>query len=69
MSNEHTKNWPDLAVGLYDRLTGNNAEITYAFEKMHIQIPSGTGEKAEHAEWVLNGKITVSTRNNDSSPK
>ncbi len=25
---ESTTNWPDLAIGLYDRLTGRNAEIT-----------------------------------------
>ncbi len=22
---QHTTNWPDLAIGLYDRLTGRNA--------------------------------------------
>ena len=69
MSSEHTKNWPDLAVGLYDRLTGSNAEITYEFEKMHVQIPSGTGAEAEHAEWVFNGTIKVSTAEKRSSPK
>ena len=68
MSAEHTKNWPDLAIGLYDRLTGNNAEISYEFEKMHIQIPSGTGPNAEHAEWVLNGTVKVSTQEKGSSP-
>ena len=51
---EHTKNWPDLAIGLYDRLTGNNAEITYGFEEMRVQVPSGTGSEAQHAEWILN---------------
>ncbi|MEL7499594.1 MAG: hypothetical protein AAFN77_18470 [Planctomycetota bacterium] len=68
MSNEHTKNWPDLAIGLYDRLTGSNAEIQYDFENMHIQIPSGTGENAEHAEWIFNGTIKVSTREKTDSP-
>ncbi|MCR9243690.1 MAG: hypothetical protein NXI31_01575 [bacterium] len=28
-STPHTINWPDLAIDLYDRLTGRNAEITY----------------------------------------
>ena len=69
MSTEHTKNWPDLAIGLYERLTGNNAEITYAFEKMHVQIPSGTGGEAEHAEWVFDGKLKISTNEKGSSPK
>ena len=69
MNTEHTKNWPDLAIGLYDRLTGSNAEITYAFEKMHVQIPSGTGATAEHAEWVFDGAIKISTSEKGSSPK
>jgi len=42
----HTKTWPDLAIGLYDRLTGRNAEITYEFDNMSIKIPSGTGPSA-----------------------
>ena len=58
---QHTRNWPELAVGLYDRLTGNNAEISYEFENMHVQIPSGTGDEAEHAEWVLDGRLKVTT--------
>lgn len=61
MTAEHTTNWPDLAIGLYERLTGKNAQIAYEFEDMHIKIPSGTGPKAEHAEWVLNGTMRIST--------
>ncbi len=57
----HTTNWPDLAIGLYDRLTGSNAEIVYDFDDMHIKIPSGTGANAEHAEWVFSGKMKIST--------
>lgn len=60
---EQTKNWPDLAIGLYERLTGNNAEITYDFVDMHVKVPSGTGAEAEHAEWVLNGALKISTSN------
>ena len=69
MNAEHTKNWPDLAIGLYERLTGENAEISYEFEKMQIQVPSGTGSDAEHAEWVLNGKLKISTNEKGASPK
>ena len=50
MAAEHTNNWPDLAIALYERLTGKNAEIAYEFADMHVKIPSGTGPKAEHAE-------------------
>jgi len=67
-NSEHTKTWPDLAIGLYDRLTGPNAEITYEFDKLQINVPSGTGSGAEHAEWVLSGKLKIRTRNLDSNP-
>ncbi len=69
MNADHTKNWPDLAIGLYDRLTGSNAQITYGFEDMHIQVPSGTGKDAEHAEWVINGSLKISTLSKSDSPK
>jgi len=69
MNAEHTKNWPDLAIGLYDRLTGSGAEISYGFEDMNIQVPSGTGADAEHANWVLNGKLKISTNESGNSPK
>ncbi len=68
MTDEHTKTWPDLAIGLYDRLTGRNAEITYEFNNLQVKVPSGTGGSAEHAEWHLNGAITIRTRDNASDP-
>lgn len=58
----HTTNWPDLAVGLYDRLTGRNAEITYEFDDMHVKIPSGTGPGTTHAEWVFTGTLKIRTQ-------
>jgi len=58
----NTTNWPDLAIGLYDRLTGRGAEITYDFDDMHIKIPSKAGAQAEHAEWILSGSIRIRTR-------
>jgi hypothetical protein len=61
-------NWPDLAIGLYDRLTGRNAEIIYEFADMHVKIPSGTGPQAEHAEWVLTGTLKIRTRDAGTSP-
>ena len=63
-SDQHTTNWPDLAIGLYDRLTGRGAEITYEFDQMQVQVPSGTGENVEHAEWKLNGTVRVRTQDN-----
>lgn len=68
MAAEHTTNWPDLAIGLYDRLTGRNAEITYEFQDMHVKVPSGTGPDAQHADWVLTGTLTIRTRDTESGP-
>ncbi len=61
MPAEHTTNWPNLAIGLYEQLTGKNAVISYEFVDMHVKVPSGTGAKAEHAEWVLNGTMKIRT--------
>ena len=68
---DHTTTWPDLAIGLYDRLTGRGAEITYEFADMDVQVPSGTGEAAEHAHWKLNGTVKVRTQDgvSDQSSK
>ena len=62
MSEEHTMTWPDLAIELYDKLTGRGAEITYEFEQMQIWVPSGVGDAAKHAEWKLNGILKIRTR-------
>jgi len=68
MNSKHTNNWPDLAVGLYERLTGRNAEIAYEFVDMHIKVPSGTGPQAEHAEWVLSGTLKIQTKEQGKVP-
>ncbi|WP_435160327.1 hypothetical protein [Halorubrum sp. SY-15] len=59
---EETTSWPDLAISLYDRLTGRNAEIIYEFDDMNVEVPSGTGDDAEHAHWRLDGTVRVTTR-------
>lgn len=58
-----TTTWPELAIGLYEKLTERNAEITYQFENMEVWVPSGTGEDASHAKWHLNGTIKIRTQN------
>jgi hypothetical protein len=65
---QHTTTWPDLAIGLYDRLTGRNAEITYELVDMHVNVPSCTGKEAEHAEWILSGALRIRTQDVDKSP-
>lgn len=59
-----TRTWPDLAIGLYDRLTGRGAEITYHFEDFELLIPSSASENAAHARWRMNGMLRIRTRDN-----
>jgi hypothetical protein len=57
-----TQTWPDLAIGLYDKLTGRNAEITYDFDELEIGVPSSTSPDATRASWKLNGSLKIRTR-------
>lgn len=59
---DHSTTWPDLAIGLYDRLTGRGAEIAYEFDKLNVRVPSGTGDRADHASWMLDGTVRIRTR-------
>lgn len=58
----HTRTWPELAIGLYDKLTGRNAEITYEFDNLEVSVPSGVGADADHAHWKVNGTLKIHTR-------
>lgn len=62
---EGSNTWPDLAIGLYERLTGQDAEIKYEFDEMEVQVPNKVGDDAEHAAWRLDGSITITTRERD----
>ncbi len=62
MSNEaeNTQSWPDLAIGLYDKLTGRNAQINYNFSDLVIGVPKKVGSN-EKTEWTLNGQLSITT--------
>lgn len=62
-----TKTWPDLAIGLYDRLTGRGAEIVYEFENFELLIPSSASSDATHAKWRMNGVLKIRTRDHATS--
>jgi len=59
---EETSTWPELAIGLYDRLTGRGAEIVYEFEDMAVDVPSKVGDDAEHAHWRVDGTLRITTK-------
>lgn len=56
------KEWADLAISLYDRLTGRGSEISYNFDDMEIKVPSGTQDKSSYANWRINGTLKISAR-------
>ena len=62
MNETETKTWPSLAIGLYDKLTGRGAEITYEFDGMEVDVPSKVGEDASTARWRLNGTLKIRTQ-------
>ena len=59
---ENPTNWPDLAIGLYDRLTGRGAEITYEFNNMEVSVPSSLSDESSYAHWKINGSLKIRTR-------
>lgn len=59
---DDTKTWPELAIGLYDKLTGRGAEITYEFEDFELFVPSAVGGEAEYAQWKMNGTVKIRTK-------
>lgn len=64
-----TTNWPDLAIGLYDKLTGRGAEITYELRDLEIHVPSSASPDAGHALWRLNGMVKIRTRDETNAPR
>ena len=57
-----TTTWPELAIGLYDKLTGRGAEITYEFDGFELGVPSSVGNAAETARWRVDGTVRVRTQ-------
>ncbi|MDF9799057.1 hypothetical protein OKW21_004320 [Catalinimonas alkaloidigena] len=66
MAQEETKSWPELAIGLYDKLTGRNAEITYKFDDFDLYVPSKAGGSGstDFAHWKMNGTVKITTTDN-----
>lgn len=58
---DDTTTWPELAIGLYDKLTGRGAEITYEFDNLELAVPSKVGNDPDHAHWKVNGTLKIRT--------
>jgi len=61
--------WPDLAIGLFDKLTGRGAEIIYEFENMEVSVPSSASPTAHHATWRMNGTVKIRTKDATTAPR
>lgn len=59
---EDTTTWPELAIALYDKLTGRSAEITYEFDNLDVYVPSKVEENPKTAKWTLDGILKIRTR-------
>lgn len=66
-SHSDTRTWPELAIGLYDKLTERNAKIDYRFTDFEIGVPSSTNGEAKHAHWKINGTLEITTSNGAES--
>lgn len=62
MSDHVSQTWGDLAIELYDKLTGRNAEITYELDNVEVSVPSHVSGEAVHTPWRVNGTIKIRTR-------
>jgi hypothetical protein len=62
MTNQVHTTWPELAIDLYDKLTGRGAEISYEFDNLEIGVPSGTNSAGATANWKLKGLLKIRTR-------
>ena len=67
--NSQPTSWPDLAIGLYDKLTGRGAEITYEMHNLEVHVPSSASPTADHAMWKLNGTVKIRTRDEVTKPR
>ena len=54
--------WPELAMELFDKLTGRQAEVTYEFENLEVYVPAHHAEDAALARWKVNGILKIRTR-------
>lgn len=65
-STSQSQTWPDLAIGLYDKLTGRGAEITYEMHNLEVHIPSSASPGAVHALWKINGTVKIRTKDDSA---
>jgi hypothetical protein len=61
-SSKYAGQWADLLADLFDKLTGKEAEVTYTFDNLEINVPEAVGPDGKtlgSAKWTINGKILI----------
>lgn len=64
---EDVLDWTDLGQKMWDFLTGRQAAIHYRFEDMSVEVPRDTGVDAPRATWKLDGTLTVTTSDSQTT--
>ena len=59
--------WSDLGARMWTFLTGREAAINYTFKDMTVEIPRDTGNQAPRATWKIDGTLTVTTHDSETS--
>lgn len=59
--------WSDLGQRMWTFLTGREAAINYTFNDMTVEIPRDTGSQAPRATWKIDGTLTVTTSDSETS--
>jgi hypothetical protein len=61
-TSKYAGQWADLLADLFDKLTGKEAEVTYTFDNLEINVPEAVGPDGKtlgSAKWTINGKILI----------
>jgi hypothetical protein len=71
-SKEGPNQWAELMVQLFDRLTGKEAEISYDFQNLQIDLPKAVGPKGQElgsAKWTINGRLVITAETHTKNLK
>jgi hypothetical protein len=69
---ETSDHWAAMAGQLIDKFVGKNMSMTYNFENLTIDIPKAQGPDGNRigsAQWIINGKIIITTETYDKSKR
>ena len=61
--NKNTSGLPDAAFAILNQLSGMNAEFSFDFENMELQMPGKSAADPEN-KFRLNGTLRIRTKGN-----